>query len=143
MRVRQNKKRKMITEIPNSDIRDDLAKQVHYTGSPYHKQNPVDYNLTPPSQPRPDKTLCDSAGIITRNEAQDLLCQGVKKGLFSEPQDGQSFPKHIWSVKMDANGNPIVFEAKYNNSGPGDYHGYPLPDADPFREVVLQRWRVE
>jgi hypothetical protein len=50
-------------------------------------------------------------------------------------QDG--FPKHIWAVTDTG----IVLEAKYSNVGPGHYHGYPLFEPDPFRQVVIARWR--
>ncbi|MBF0308058.1 MAG: hypothetical protein HQL56_00830 [Magnetococcales bacterium] len=52
---------------------DELAENVRYGGNPEHKKNPGDFGLTPPGNPRPGKTLCDVAGILTRQEATALL----------------------------------------------------------------------
>lgn len=68
-------------------------------------------------------------------EAQRWLEEGARKGVISgNSPDG--FPKHIWAVTDKG----IVLEANYNNEGPGNYHGYPLFDPDPFIQVVLDRW---
>lgn len=32
-------------------------------------------------------------------------------------------------------------EAQYGQNG--EYHGYPMPQDDPFREQVLRRWNIE
>ncbi len=130
-----NRKRRIVTPAPAQGILNDLADNVRYIGSPYHKRNPGNFALTPPSQPRPDKTLCDEARIFKVAEAQRWLEEGVRRGVISPTmQDG--FPKHIWAVTDEG----VVLEAKYNNEGPGNYHGYPLFEPDPFRQVVLNRW---
>jgi len=130
-----NSKRRLIDPPCSQAELDQLAARVVYIGSPYHKRNPGDFALMPPSQPRPDKTLCDGAGIFRKDEAQKLLAAGARKGTVS-PFEGDGFPKHIWAVTEAG----IVLEAKYNNEGPGNYHGYPLPGDDRFREAVLARW---
>jgi len=112
-----------------------LSDRVKYTGNPTHKKNPGDYNLTPPSQPLADKTLCDAIGIISVREALRLLREGVTKGLISVQTRGD-FPQNIWSVTKD--GEPL--EAQLENHVQGTYHGYPMPSNDDFREQVLQRW---
>ena len=48
------------------------------------------------------------------------------------------FPKNIWSVTKE--GEPL--EAQLENRDQGIYHGYPMPEADAFREVVLKRWKT-
>jgi len=96
-------------------------------------KNPGDFGLTPPSQPRPDKTLCDGAGIFKAAEAQRWLRQGVRKGFISADQHG-GYPKHIWAVTDKS----VVLEAQY--SGDRHYHGYPLFEPDPFRKAVLKCW---
>lgn len=53
-----------------------LALQVRYRGNPQHKRNPGDFGLTPPSQPREGKTLCDRCGIIRKADAEQLLQEG-------------------------------------------------------------------
>ena len=60
-----------------------LIEKIEYTGSPYHKQNPGDFGLTPPAAPRADKTLCDGVEIFEQKLAQDLLEAGVSRGLIS------------------------------------------------------------
>ena len=113
-----------------------LSKSVRYRGSPHHKRNPGDYGLTPPSNPRSDKTLCDPLGIDKREIAEMLLRAGAARGLISEQKRGK-YPQNIWSVTED--GQPL--EAQLDDKNQGTYHGYPMPQADIFRETVLKRWR--
>jgi hypothetical protein len=108
---------------------------VVYTGSPYHKSNPGDFNLIPPVQPRPDASLCDQSGIFTRAEALELLREGVSRGLVSVQQRGE-FPQNIWAVTPE--GYPL--EAQLENQVQGSYHGYPLEPEDELWSDVLRRW---
>jgi hypothetical protein len=108
--------------------------KVKYKGASYHKRNPGDFGLRPPAQPRPDKTLCDEAGIRRIAEAQRLLAEGIRRGLVGD-DDQSGFPKYIWAATSD----DIALQACH--TGQGEYHGYPLPDWDPFRDKVLRRWR--
>ena len=87
-----------------------------------------DFDLTPPTRLRPDKTDCDRAGVTERGEALRLLRAGVGKGLVSEQVRGR-FPQNIWAVTVD--GYPL--EAQLENFQTGTYHGYPMPETDPFR----------
>lgn len=130
-----NPKRKIRTAAAPDDLA-NLAKRVKYAGSPFHKRNPGDFGLSPPSQPRPDKTLCDITGVTTARESLRLLRRGVSKGLISERTRG-GFPQNIWSVTDDG----IPLEAQLENMAQGAYHGYPMPLADDFRDQVLRRWR--
>ena len=110
---------------------------VRYGGNPEHKKNPGDFGLTPPVSPRPDKTLCDPAGISSRAEAVALLREGIRRGLVSEKLKGV-YPQNVWAV--DAAG--IAFEAQLENQGSGTYHGYPMPNNDSFREKVIAAWNA-
>jgi hypothetical protein len=131
-----NRKRRIVDPTPGQKNLNGLGSKVQYVGSSYHKRSPGNFGLTPPAQPRPDKTLCDKAGIFTLAEAQHWLQEGVRRGMISATaQNG--FPKHILAVTDDG----VVLEANYNNEGPGHYHGYPLFEPDPFRQVVLKRWQ--
>jgi hypothetical protein len=107
-----------------------------YAGSPLHKRNPGDFGLTPPADPRPDKTLCDEAGIHSRAEAGRLFRLGMERGLVSVATAGDGLPKQFWAVAEDGR----VFEAMYG--GTGAYHGYPIRRSDPFSEVVTRAWRA-
>lgn len=114
----------------------ELADRVSYGGNPEHKKNPGDFGLTPPSDPRQAKSLCDVAHIFSRKEALDLLRQGITKGLVSDREE-QGWPKNVWSVTNDG----IPLEAQLENAQIGCYHGYPMPDSDPLASEVIFRWR--
>ncbi len=90
----------------------------------------------PPSQPRADKTLCDTVGVLRRKEATRLLKEGISKGLISE-QERNGYPQNIWVVTEDQ----WPLEAQLENAQRGTYHGYPMAEADPFREEVLTKWK--
>ncbi len=78
------------------------------------------------------KTLCDAVGIVSKDAALDLLRQGLRRGLISRQlRDG--WPQNVWAV-TDAGD---ALEAQHE--GNGVYHRYPMPENDPFREVVLHR----
>ena len=113
-----------------------LAAQVRYAGNPEHKRNPGDFNLVPPAAPRRGKSLCDDAHIFSRADAVKLLRSGLKMGLVDARWPGEGWPQIVWAVTGD--GHPLEAQRE----GEGAYHGYPMPDADPFRAAVLERWRV-
>lgn len=133
MTLRNNHKRRFAASSPPE--RQALADRLCYGGNPVHKRNPGDFNLTPPSAPRPNKTLCDAADIFRRKTALGLLKAGVLKGLTSD-WDSEGFPKHIWAVSDGG----IALEAKLDDASIGRYHGYPLLEDDPFRDAVLKAW---
>ena len=103
---------------------------------PRAKRNPGDFGLTPPACPRPDKTLCDTVEVFQRGDALGLLRKGIERGLVSKRWVDR-FPQNIWSVTESG----IPLEAELENRSTGQYHGYPMPETDPFREVVLDAWR--
>lgn len=133
-----NPKRALVAHKPEQAELTAMASKVTYSGNPEHKRNPGDFALTPPSAPRPDKTLCDLAGIQSRSKALSVLRDGVLRGLISGQRRG-AFPQNIWAVTSDG----IPFEAQLDNEEVGTYHGYPMPEADPFRDVVLQAWEAD
>ena len=118
------------------DARDRLAAAIRYCGNPEHKRNPGDFGLTPPSNPRQDKTLCDTVAVFEREKALALLKAGVMRGLVSERQVG-CYPQNIWSVTES--GEPL--EAELENRETGQYHGYPMHANDPFRVVIERAWK--
>lgn len=130
-----NPKRLIADGIGQADL-DRLSERVRYGGNPEHKRNPGDFGLTPPSFPRPDKTLCDLAGVLRRTDAEALLRKGIKLGLVSQ-QTRDGYPQNVWAV---SNGL-VPLEAQLENPGNGTYHGYPMPEDDAFREKVLEMWR--
>ena len=130
-----NPKRKIVDSAEDHYDMDVLVSTVRYGGNPEHKKNPGDFNLTPPSTPRPAKSLCDTVYIFRREEAEEYLKEGVQRGLVSDRKINH-FPKNIWSV--DRNGNPL--EAQLEDGERGIYHGYPIPQNDPFYQEVLKQW---
>jgi hypothetical protein len=136
-RRRFNLKREIVDPRPAAVELKALSDRIGYGGNPEHKRNPGDFGLTPPSAPRADKTLCDEAGILARAAALAALREGVRKGLISRATRGD-FPQNIWSVTK--NGLPL--EAELENREVGTYHGYPMPENDPFREAVLDTWKA-
>ncbi len=113
-----------------------LRLNAAYEGSAYHKKNPGDFGLTPPAAPRPDKTLCDEAGVASRAVATDLLARAIEGGLVSDPIGAPGFPKELWVV--DEHGR--VFEAIYGGSVIGRYHGYPIRRSDPLFDQIRAAW---
>lgn len=130
-----NAKRHICEPPPTPTELERLARQVGYAGNPEHKRNPGDFGLTPPSCPRADKSLCDVARIFRRKDALALLRAGIGRGLISR-QWVDKFPQNVWAVTED--GQPV--EAQLENQAQGTYHGYPMPESDPFRNVVLEQW---
>ncbi len=84
-----NPKRRML-KLEDCDFEQlaSLASQVQYGGNPEHKRNPGDFGLTPPSGPRPGKSLCDTVKIFTKQQALELLRQGIASGLVSDRVEG-------------------------------------------------------
>jgi hypothetical protein len=91
--------KRALAEMPAEEELIALAQRVYYGGNPEHKRNPGDFGLTPPSSPRPDKTLCDLAGITSKSQALSALRSGVLKGLISKKRG--DFPQNIWSVSEE------------------------------------------
>jgi hypothetical protein len=133
MKRRNNPKRRIRKHADKHRL-EQLAARVVYRGSPYHKRIPGDYGLSPPAEPRPDKTLCDGTNIDLRT-AQALLRQGVLRGFVSE-QERSGLPQNIWAVSN----NNVPLEAQLENEGNASYHGYPMQKADPLAQEVLHRW---
>ena len=113
-----------------------IAQSIAYRGSPHHKRVPGDFGFTPPSSPRPGKTLCDGVGIFQVRVANRLLRKGAECGLVSNDAD-QGFPRYIWVVTE----NGDVLEARCDNPKQGMYHGYPLEHNDPMSDMVIRRWK--
>jgi hypothetical protein len=113
--------------------RDQLASRLGYIGSPHHKRHPGDYGFNPPVSPRPFKSVCDGKRVVLKGEAEGLLREGARNGMFSDFRDGE-LPKYVWSVDSDGEAYEAVV-------GRGGYHGYRLEEDDDFRDRVLREWQ--
>jgi hypothetical protein len=126
-----NPKRHIASALVQTDL-ERLAATVRE-----HKRNPGNFGLTPPASPRRHKTLCDEAGIFDRDQALKLLQEGIRCGLMSQPR-GTDYPQNVWAVSTEG----VPLEAQLENAANGTYHGYPMPEEDPFRDIVVARWRA-
>ena len=115
-----------------------LVDKVRYGGNPEHKKVPGDFNLSPPSNPRRGKSLCDAAGIFTRRESEHLLREGLKRGMISEQLRANNWPQNIWAVTD----NGIPLEGALENAQQGIYHGYPMFEEEAFAQEVLKEWKL-
>ncbi len=134
-----NPRRKLLTPAEAQARADELGKLANlarYGGNPEHKKNPGDFGLTPPSDPRQGKSLCDVAKVFRRDEAEKLLREGFRSGLVSDRMVGE-WPKNVWSVTDSGH----AIEAQLENPELGIYHGYPMPETDPMSQEVLRRWK--
>lgn len=113
----------------------ELIGRVSYKGNSEHKKHPNDYGLTPPTNPRPGKALCDAQGSFPKADAEKLLNNGVAR-LMVSVQRRNGWPQNIWAV----NENNEAFESQLENSELGHYHGYPMPADDDFQQIVLREW---
>ena len=140
MRHRENifnpKRQILASERWSAELGRRIADDAGYGGNPEHKTRPGDYDLTPPCNPRPGKTLCDAERIFSREEALILLRQGFERGLVSV-QTRNRWPQNVWAVSESG----MAFEAQLENQAAGTYHGYPMPEDDDFRSKVIEEWR--
>lgn len=132
-----NPKRKIASpeEYPENS-REKLVSNVKYGGNPEHKKSPSDYGLTPPSSPRPGKTLCDGVNTISKKDAETYLKSGFQKGMLSVRKES-NWPQNVWAVSPKGE----VYEAQLENKDLGTYHGYPMPVDDDFRREVIAEWK--
>jgi len=124
----------MIQSIDEARLR-SLSETVSYRGNPAHKKHPGDFGLTPPAQPRLNKTLCDGTQVNLQT-AMRLLRTGAKLGLVSI-QERNGLPQNIWAVSP----NGIALEAQLENVEVATYHGYPMGPGDPLASEILTRWK--
>lgn len=130
-----NPKRRIIRARPSPENSERWEENVRYGGNPEHKKNPGDFDLSPPSNPRQGKTLCDNAEMVRRDEVLRLIREGIRRGMLSE-QMRNGWPQNIWAVAP--NGMPL--EAQLENPVNGTYHGYPLQDVDPLSAIIKKAW---
>jgi hypothetical protein len=76
----------------------------------------------------------DQVEIYSRADALALLRAGLLRGAFSA-QERDGWPQNVWAVTERGEALESQLE------GRGVYHGYPMAEADPFREKILERWR--
>jgi hypothetical protein len=136
-RKKREETERSIRDVPLTDQqRDFLRAHARYEGSPLHKKEPHNFDLTPPTSPRIDKTLCDEAGIVEKRVAFALFARAIDVGLVSAKDKVAGYPAQMWVV--DADGR--VFEMIYGGSREGRYHGYPIRRTNLLFNQILTAW---
>jgi len=120
MRKRKYNPKRRIVESADKELLLPLSERVVYSGNAAHKKHQVDFGLTPPAQPRLNKTLCDGTQVNWQLAVR-LLRTGAKLGLISI-QERNGLPQNIWAVSP----NGIPLEAQLDNVELATYHGYPM-----------------
>ena len=114
----------------------ELARSVRYKGNSLHKKHHSDYGLDPPTNPRPNKSLCDGKRPVPLREATRLFKSGLKHEMVSAFAEGEC-PKYVWAVDEEGE----AYEAKVGGDG-RSYHGYKLGKDDKMmRRYVLDEWK--
>lgn len=109
---------------------------ARYVGSSHHKSHAGGgYDLFPPVNPLPTKSLCDDLRTVALPEATRLFRNGIGLQMVSERLE-RGLPARIWSV--DHSGEPYV--AMLGSDGP-NYHGYRLYRDRRQRAYILATWR--
>jgi hypothetical protein len=135
MRKRKHNPKRRIIEFPDEARLRSLSVKVVYKGSQFHKKHLGDFGLTPPPQPRMNRTLCDGTRVDLQL-ATKLLRKGTELGLIST-QERNDLPQNIWAVSPGG----IALEAQLDNEQTATYHGYPMGAGDPLAAEVLARWQ--
>lgn len=137
-KAREETKRTLRATPLSPEEKTSLRASAAYEGSPYHKKEPNNFGLTPPTFPRADATLCDEAGITDKQVGFALFARAIDGGLVSASTTPDGFPKQMWVVAEDGR----VFEAIYGGSRSGRYHGYPIRLRDPWYEEIKRAWKA-
>jgi hypothetical protein len=95
-----------------------ISQQVHYVGSPEHKDVP---SFVGAVRPRADASMCPRDLTDDRAMVEEWLREAVELGNVGTPWEGD-FPRYVWY--RDDQGR--VFEGRLVNRGQGEYKGYPL-----------------
>ena len=74
-----------------------MASTVRHQGSAHHKTRPADYDFKPPTAPRPLKLISDGRHVVSRDEAQLSLENGIRLGMVSSHLAG-GWSKYVWAV---------------------------------------------
>ena len=131
-----NPKRRLVREGEAPAKIEALISRARYVGSAHHKSKHSDYGFIPPTNPRPDKSLCDGIRKINKKEATELFQNGISREMVSRHSiDG--LPKYIWAV--DA--HEEVYEAILSK-GTAEYHGYRLEPDDSMYPLVIKEWKL-
>jgi hypothetical protein len=139
-RSSDNEKRRLRSNLPNLQARQDLAERVSYGCYSKHKFHPRVFGLEPFAGTAEDRTYCDAhAGFQPADmpRIDRLLRRGIMAGLWSE-NNSQGDPSILWTV--DDNG--WIYEIRITIPGRANYHAYPLLPNDAFSRKILSHFII-
>lgn len=113
-----------------------IAQRATYRASPEHKNYRAPNGEWTFLIPRPDKAFCMSIPPAQWPRVQDALRIAITSGCVSEEFQGD-FPRRAWVYI-----NGVLHEARLTNAGIGEYHGFPLTQAEHYPsdpQHLLQR----
>lgn len=138
-RTRNNLKRRLLADVPESGERVALGKRATYGPYSKHKLHPHAYGLRPYAGHDEERTFCDAHAQFKPEDCSRipfLLRRGIGLGLWSD-RGGKDDPALLWTI--DDTG--WIFEMRVTNGGLAQYHGYPVLPGDAFAQHVLTRAR--
>lgn len=121
---RKRKVRRVLRWEATDEVRDQIAAQATYLGSPEHKTAP---SPTGPPHPRSDASKCPNdlherradGTLVWREQIVDALRGALRTGLMGgEVEDG--FPRYVWAILDGA-----LYEARHLQTPRGSYKAYP------------------
>ncbi len=108
------------------EVDQQLLERVSYEPHPDHCDKPDTF--------RPHKSKCPDG--VDSDAALNMLKEGLRRCMV--PPDTDGLPSRVWAVDE---GTGVVYEAKVTNRQTAEYHGYPLLEANAFRDRVISEWR--
>jgi hypothetical protein len=96
----------------------DVALQVRYIGSVYHKDVPSFAGQVP--RPRPDASICPRHLAWRQADILVWLQNAIRLGHCGTLWEG-GFPRYVWHRE-----GAVTYEARLINSRNGEYKGFPL-----------------
>lgn len=104
----------VIDPPPDKDYR-EIASDVRYRGSDYHKRHK-------PAGRDHRTTFCPPRLNGKQDMLSEWVAEAIRKGAISGNFRGD-YPSEIWYMTEDGK----VYKGRITNQGLGEYHGFPIP----------------
>lgn len=109
----------VIDPPPDRDY-EEIASDVQYTGSDYHKP------YKPTSRPKASRTTpCPPKFKGKEDMLTGWVAAAIRKGAVSGNFQGD-YPREIWYKAGDGR----VYKGRITNHVQGEYHGFPIPEEE-------------
>jgi hypothetical protein len=116
-RQRPNRTYRRVAAPPAEVDLEAVAREVRYTGSPYHKDVPSFAGM--PVRRKPPASICPRELARQQETVAGWLREGIRLG--NVGTWAGRFPERVWHREGD-----VVYEAVLTRPLTGEYHGYPL-----------------